>query len=121
MILSRAGRGHPGSIYTGLKVSTDGLAWWKQGLWGCRRFPSLSADSLENVSGEPEATPGLQQLAGIVAVQPQVVNGADDLSVHVPDHARNTPSVEREREPGIGGGWKEEGVEKKGREGGVRG
>lgn len=60
----------------------------------------LSADSLEDVPGEPEATPGLQQLAGVLAVQLQVVNGADDLSVHGPDHARHPARRDRERERG---------------------
>ena len=83
-------------------MSTDGLAWHQGGVGGaaCR----LSADSLEGVSGEPEATPGLQQLAGVLAVQLQVVNGADDLSVHVPDARARTPPVRREREGPDGGG-----------------
>ena len=38
----------------------------------------------------------MQQLAGVLAVQLQVVNGADDLSVHVPD--AHTPQVRGERE-----------------------
>ena len=73
-----------------LPSSTD---VWHQG-GACRH---LSADSLESVPGEPEAPPGLQQLAGVLAVQLQVVNGADDLSVHVPDARARTSRVRGER------------------------
>lgn len=40
---------------------------------------ALSADSLEDVTWEAEATPGLQQLARVLPVQLQVLYGADDL------------------------------------------
>lgn len=53
-------------------------------------MPHLSADSLEDVSREAEATPGLQQLARILTIQLQVLNGADDLCMHVSDHTTHT-------------------------------
>jgi len=49
-------------------------------------MPALSADSLEDVSREAEATPGLQQLARVLTIQLQVLNGADDLCMHISDH-----------------------------------
>lgn len=53
-------------------------------------MPGLSADSLEDVSREAEATPGLQQLARVLTIQLQVLNGADDLCMHVSNHTEHT-------------------------------
>lgn len=53
-------------------------------------MPGLSADSLEDVSREAEATPGLQQLARVFTIQLQVLNGADDLCMHVSNHTEHT-------------------------------
>lgn len=78
--------------------------------------PGLSADSLEDMSREAEATPGLQQLARVLTIQLQVLNGADDLCMHVSNHTQHThtPSVEREGGGGeFGEQQKEEGKEKK--------
>lgn len=55
------------------------------------------------MSREAEATPGLQQLARVLTIQRQVLNGADDLCMHVSDHTTHTPSVEREREEEVQG------------------
>lgn len=83
-------------------------------------MPGLSADSLEDVSREAEATPGLQQLARVLTIQLQVLNGTDDLCMHVSNQTEHTPSVEREGEGGVRGAGgrgkkrqKEEGKEKK--------
>lgn len=46
---------------------------------GAEPMSALSADSLEDVAREAEATPGLQQLARVLPVQLQVLYGADDL------------------------------------------
>lgn len=56
-------------------------------IWSRQRRPCLSAHSLENVPREAEATPGLQQLAWVFTIQLQVLNGADDLRVHISEHA----------------------------------
>lgn len=61
-------------------------------------MPGLSADSLKDVSREAEATPGLQQFARVLTIQLQVLNGADDLSMHVSDHTARTRTI------GVNGG-----------------
>lgn len=56
-------------------------------IWSLERVGSdRSAHSLENVPRKAEATPGLQQLARVFAIQLQVLNGADDLRVHISEH-----------------------------------
>lgn len=77
-------------------------------LWSHERRPRPSAHSLENVAREAEATPGLQKLARVFAIQLQVLNGADDLCVHISEHA-----VQRRR----GGEEEEEGFRVRGWEG----
>lgn len=42
------------------------------------------------MSREAEATPGLQQFARVLTIQLQVLNGADDLCMHVSDHTART-------------------------------
>lgn len=56
-------------------------------------MPGLSADSLKDVSREAEATPGLQQFARVLTIQLQVLNGADDLCMHVSDHTARTHTI----------------------------
>lgn len=53
---------------------------------------SLWTDSLKKVAWEAQATPGLKQLTRVFAIQLQVLNGADNLGVHVADS-----HLERER------------------------
>lgn len=60
-------------------------------------MPGLSADSLEDVTWETKATPGLQQLAWVLAIQLQVLNGADDLSMHISNHTKHTYPVWRRK------------------------
>lgn len=58
-------------------------------------MPGLSTDSLEDVTWETKATPGLQQLAWVLAIQLQVLNGADDLGMHISNHTKHTYPVWR--------------------------
>lgn len=58
------------------------------------------SNSLEDVAREPQATPGLQQLTWIFSIQLQVLNGVDDLGMHVPDSARWKGRGRRQREWG---------------------
>lgn len=71
-------------------------------------MPGLPADSLEDVAWETEATPGLQQLAWVFAIQLQILNGADDLGMHVSNHTKHTYPVwsgkKRGEEQGAGEG-----------------
>lgn len=53
-------------------------------------MPGLSADSLEDMTWETKAPPGLQQLARVLAIQLQVLNGADDLGMHMSNHTKRT-------------------------------
>lgn len=71
---------------------------------GAELKPRLSADSLENMSREAEATPGLQQLAWVLAIQLQVLNRADDLRMHISTHTEYTCPVWRGGERGGGEG-----------------
>lgn len=82
-------------------------------------MPGLSADSLKDVSREAEATPGLQQFARVLTIQLQVLNGADDLCMHVSDHTART----RTRTIGVNRGEGGEagevgGKQRRGKEGG---
>lgn len=63
------------------------------------------------MSREAEATPGLQQLARVLTIQLQVLNGADDLCMHVPDHTthKHTNPVQRGKERGEFGSRRREG------------
>lgn len=45
------------------------------------------------MSREAEATPGLQELARVLTIQRQVLNGADDLCMHDSDHAHTNTHV----------------------------
>lgn len=54
---------------------------------------ALSADSLEDVSWEAEATPGLQQLARVLTIHLQVLNGADDLCMHISNNPAHTDAT----------------------------
>lgn len=73
-------------------------------------MPGLSADSLEDVSREAEATPGLQQLARVLTIQLQVLNGADDLCMHVSNHTEHTHTHTTSVEKGNTGGVRGAGV-----------
>lgn len=64
--------------------------------WTDQLKPALAADSLEDVSWEAEATPGLQQLARVLPIQLQVLNGADDLCMHISKHPTQTSTVNME-------------------------
>lgn len=75
-------------------------------------MPGLSADSLKDVSREAEATPGLQQFARVLTIQLQVLNGADDLCMHVSDHTARTRTIGVNR--GEGGEAGEVGGKQKG-------
>lgn len=83
-------------------------------------MPGLSADSLEDVTWETKATPGLQQLAWVLTIQLQVLNGTDDLSMHISNHTKHTHPVWRRKKRG-GTGEQEKGREhrntKEGRKG----
>lgn len=68
---------------------------------GEKPTPGLSADSLEDVSRESEASPGLQQLARVFTIQLQVLNGADDLCMHVSNYTEHTHTHSEEKE-GVG-------------------
>lgn len=78
-----------------------------------------SADSLLDVLWGVEATPGLQQLARVLAIQLQVLNGADDLCMHVSDHITNVYPVRSGKERAVqeeeGGGEKKNSIGKKGK------
>lgn len=63
--------------------------------------PAPEGNSLEGVAGEPQATPGLQQLARIFPIQLQVLNGVDDLGMHVPDWTQRRGAL-----------WEKRGMEK---------
>lgn len=63
-------------------------------------MPGLSADSLEDVTWETKATPGLQQLAWVLTIQLQVLNGADDLGMHISNHTKHTYPVWRQKKRG---------------------
>lgn len=67
-------------------------------------MPGLPADSLEDVAWETETTPGLQQLAWVLAIQLQVLNGADDLGMHVSNHTKHTYPGWRGKKRGGGKG-----------------
>lgn len=68
-------------------------------------MPGLSADSLEDVTWKAKATPGLQQLAWVLAIQLQVLNGADDLGMHMSNHTKPTYPVERGKKKGRNREW----------------
>lgn len=80
-------------------------------------MPGLSADSLKDVSREAEATPGLQQFARVLTIQLQVLNGADDLCMHVSDHTARTRTIGVNRGEG-GEAGEVGGKQRRGKEGG---
>lgn len=65
-----------------------------------------------------EATPGLQQLARVFAIQLQVLNGADDLRVHISEHATQQWRRKRREFGWKGGrdGWKKNAQRKEGKD-----
>lgn len=69
-------------------------------------MPGLSADSLEDVSREAEATPGLQQLTRVLPIQLQFLYGADDLCMHVSNHTHTHIQCAEGRRERMEGGKK---------------